>query len=171
MIKFKDLWEAHATISDIDNPCMVDGKPAFSNQCAIRVGNALTICGYDTSTLPGAEHCWHHPKSEGHILRAEQFAKALTKVRPQSFEKGVSIPVKDFKKSISGKKGIIYFKDYWLRNSDPINNPTGDHIDLWNGSRLTDWTSWIRISTGLSIDGVWSDFEKSKEIIFWRAIA
>jgi hypothetical protein len=170
MIKFKDLWQAHATISDVDNPCTVKNEPAFSNQCAIRIGNALSICGFDTTTLPDAEHCWHHPKSEGHILRAEQLANALLKVRPTSFEKGIKIPPKNFKQYISGKSGIIYFKDYWLRSTDPINNPTGDHIDLWNGSRLTDWTSWIRISTGLSIDGVWSDFEKAKEIIFWRSI-
>ncbi|QLE84479.1 hypothetical protein FLM48_04870 [Shewanella sp. Scap07] len=124
----------------------------------------------DTTSLLGAEHCWHHAKSEGHILRAEELASALTKSWPASFTKGIKIPVRDFKKHISGKKEIIFFKDYWLRNSDPTNNPTGDHIDLWNGSRLTDWTSWIRISTGLTIDGVWSDFSQSKEIIFWRAL-
>jgi hypothetical protein len=170
MIRFKDLWENHATVSDVDNPCQKDGKPAFSNQCAIRVGNALALSGYDTSNLPGAEHCWHHPKSEGHILRAEQLASALMLKRPSSFAKPESIPVKNFKTHIAGKKGVIFFKDYWLRNSDPSNSPTGDHIDLWNGSRLTDWTSWIRITTGLSIDGVWSDFGKSKEILFWRVL-
>ncbi|GLQ31334.1 type VI secretion system amidase effector protein Tae4 [Litoribrevibacter albus] len=170
MIKFDDLWEAHATISDVDTPCMVDGKPAFSNQCAIRVGNALALCGFDTTTLPGAEHCWHHPKSEGHILRAEQLANALQKHRPSSFAEGVSIPVADFKDHIEDQQGIIFFKDYWLRNSDAPDQPTGDHIDLWNGSRLTDWTSWIRINMGLSIEGVWSDFEASQKIIFWKAL-
>ncbi|PSF08210.1 hypothetical protein C7H09_08555 [Marinobacter fuscus] len=67
------------------------------------------------------------------------------------------------------EKGINFFKDYWIRTSDPQNNTTGDHIDLWNGSRLTDWTSWLRISMGLSLEGYWSDFGKSKEILFWRA--
>ncbi|MBQ1784895.1 MAG: hypothetical protein II007_14750 [Gammaproteobacteria bacterium] len=170
MIKFEDLWEAHATVSDVDTPCMVDNKPAFTNQCAIRVGNALAKCGFDTTTLRGAEHCWHHAKKEGHILRADQLASALMSARPDSFASGISIPVKDFKKHISGKKGIIYFKDYWMRDTDPVGNPSGDHIDLWNGSRLTDLSSWFRISTGLSIDGVWSDFRKAKEIIFWRAL-
>ena len=170
MIKFDDLWEAHATVSGVDYPCVVNNELAFSNQCAIRVGNALVKCGSDTSKLIGAEHCWHHAKSEGHILRAQQLADALKRNRPSEFSAGKSIPIKDFKKHISGQKGIIFFKDYWLRNSDPINNPTGDHIDLWNGSRLTDWSSWIRVTTGLSIEGGWADFEKSKEIIFWRCL-
>lgn len=171
MIKFEELWSNHATVSGVDNPCLVKDEPAFSNQCAIRVGNALALCGFDTASLPGAEHCWHHEKSHGHILRAEQMAKALRKVRPAGIEAAQSIPVDGFRKHISGKKGIIFFKDYWLRSSDPENNPTGDHIDLWNGSRLTDWSSWIRIRTGLSIDGVWSDFEKSREILFWKVQA
>lgn len=171
MIKFNELWENHATISGVDNPCIVDDNPAFSNQCAIRVGNALALCGFDTTSLPGAEHCWHHAKSDGHILRAEQLAASLKRVRPAGFGAAQTIPVADYKKHISGKKGIIFFKDYWLRTSDPQNNPTGDHIDLWNGSRLTDWTSWLRISIGLSLEGYWSDFGKSKEILFWRAQA
>jgi hypothetical protein len=169
MIKFNELWENHATISGVENPCIVDGNPAFSNQCAIRVGNALALCGFDTTSLPGAEHCWHHAKSGGHILRAEQLAASLKRVRPAGFGAAQTIPVADYRKHISGKKGIIFFKDYWLRTSDPQNNPTGDHIDLWDGSRLTDWTSWLRISMGLSLEGYWSDFGKSKEILFWRA--
>ena len=39
--------------------------------------------------------------------------------------------------SISGEKGIIFFKDYYGPNSQ------GDHIDLWNGSRLTKFVSWF----------------------------
>ena len=170
MITFDRLWEAHGSISDVDYPCLVDGKPAFEDQCAIRLGYALARCGFDTRSFPGAEHCWHHPKSEGHILRAQEFADALKQRRPDSFDKARSLPVKDFKRHIAGKKGIIFFKDYALRRTDPINKPTGDHIDLWNGWRMTKWSSWIRITTGLSLPGYWSDFEKSGEILFWRAL-
>lgn len=35
--------------------------------------------------------------------------------------------------AIRGKNGIIFFKDYWGAGNQ------GDHIDPWNGSRLTDW--------------------------------
>ncbi|PCK06167.1 MAG: hypothetical protein COA42_17580, partial [Alteromonadaceae bacterium] len=41
---------------------------------------------------------------------------------------------------ISGKKGIIFFKDYYGSNQQ------GDHIDLWNGSRLTKFKTWIEFS-------------------------
>lgn len=35
--------------------------------------------------------------------------------------------------------GIVYFADYWARNArkKASGKPTADHIDLWNGSRLT----------------------------------
>ena len=55
-----------------------------------------------------------------------------------------------------------------MRTVDKPDRPTGDHIDLWNGSRLTDWKTWIRIQFGLVIPEVWSDLEKSKKILFWE---
>ena len=69
----------------------------------------------------------------------------------------------NFKAKIAGKKGIIYFEDYWLRPEDRPERPTGDHIDLWNGSRLTEVSSWLRVQLGISYEGVWSDLEKAKK--------
>jgi len=57
MITFKKLWESHPSINGEKNPCTTNGKKNFNDQCAIRVGVALSICGIDTSTLPGAVHC------------------------------------------------------------------------------------------------------------------
>jgi hypothetical protein len=45
---------------------------------------------------------------------------------------------------------------------------SGDLIDLFHGSRVTERAPWIRIHWGISWDGVWSDFKKSKEIWFWQ---
>jgi hypothetical protein len=75
--KFKQLWENHPVITGDNNPCCTNGKPNFPDQCAIRLGTALSACGVDTSKLPGVRHCWYHDKKYGHILSAEEFATSL----------------------------------------------------------------------------------------------
>ena len=167
-VKFTDLWKNHPSVNGPENPCSGgDGKALFSNQCAIRVGVALAKCGIDTTKISGAEHCWHHDKSEGHILRAEQLAKGLNKTNLPGVAKGNNVKPDSIAKQLKGKTGIIFFKDYWLRDGQTTRNRSGDHIDLWNGSRLTTISSYFRIQWGISIEGFWSDFGRSKEIIFW----
>ena len=129
MLSFEHLWNNHPTVAGNDNPCSTNGKVNFSNQCAIRVGVALTKSGVNTKHIPGVTHCWHHPASEGHVIRAEELAKGLTKV------------------NLAGLKPV-------------------DKLDLWNGSRLTDWTTWLRIQLHLSLDGVWSDYRESNAVWF-----
>jgi len=161
-ILFDDLWKAYPK----DYPC---DKKVFSNQCAIKVGTALAKCGVKTTALVAkGRHCWQHKDIEGHVLSASELAAGLRKAKVDGIAASIDVVAKDFKAQIAGKKGIIYFEDYWLRAEDKQGNPTGDHIDLWNGSRLTDFTSWFRVQMGISYEGVWSDFEKSKKIIFWR---
>lgn len=57
---------------------------------------------------------------------------------------------------ISGRRGIIFFQNYW----GPGNQ--GDHIDLWNGSRLTDWR------TLLTIHIYGESYSKSDNVWFWE---
>ncbi|OZY83948.1 hypothetical protein CBP51_19330 [Cellvibrio mixtus] len=164
-IKFEDLWKYYPK----DAPC---DKKSFSNQCAIKVGSALSKCGVKTTTLvPKSRHCWHHKESEGHVLSANELAAGLRKAKILGISAAIEIDAVNFKAQIAGKKGIIYFEDYWLRTEDRPERPTGDHIDLWNGARLTDVTSWLRVQLGISYEGVWSDFEKSKKILFWQVAA
>ncbi|WP_188150498.1 T6SS effector amidase Tae4 family protein [Teredinibacter waterburyi] len=164
MVKFKNLWDSYPD----EPPC---SKKDFSDQCAIKVGNALAKCGVKTITLvKRTRHCWHHEVGEGHTLAAEELAAGLAKVRIQGISSAVEIKPENFKSQLTGKKGIVFFKDYWLRSADKPGRPTGDHIDLWNGSRLTDWRTWVRIQFGLVIPGVWSDLEKSKKILFWKVL-
>ena len=131
------------------------------------MGVCLSRCGVVTSHLPGATHCWHHDKSEGHVIRAEELANGLRGYHLGGMQKLVKKTGKDFKKELRSKKGIIFFKDYWRRGKESYRNRSGDHIDLWNGYRLTDWKTWARIQFNLSWEGVWSDYRKSKEIWFW----
>ena len=170
MVTFKKLWENHPTITGEDNPCTTNGKVNFPDQCAIRVGVALTACGVNTANIPGARHCWQHKKSAGHVLAAEDLAKGLKVYPIPGLAKAHKIESTKFKDEISSQTGIIFFKDYWRRGGDTSRNRTGDHIDLWNGARLTDWFTWIRIQAGFSWDGSFSDYRKSKEIWFWRVM-
>ncbi|NOZ53453.1 MAG: hypothetical protein GXP08_10000 [Gammaproteobacteria bacterium] len=90
----------------------------------------------------------------------------MNKLPINGIQPGEDIQPKIFKQILSGKKGIVLFKDYWQRQGE--NNPSGDHIDLWNGSRLTDWRTWLRIQMDIVIPGIWEDLSKSKKIRFWR---
>ncbi len=50
-----------------------------------------------------------------------------------------------------------------------------DHIDLWNGYRLTDWRTWVRIhirigSFGLNNLGAGADFAKAETVWFWAIL-
>jgi hypothetical protein len=64
------------------------------------------------------------------------------------------------------RNGIAFFQNYWGTDAQ------GDHIDLWNGSRLTDWRTWARINMrigdfGLHNLGAGSDFQKAQSVWFW----
>jgi hypothetical protein len=178
MVTFKQLWSNHPSITGEKNPCTTKGKKNFDNQCAIRVGVSLVKCGVKTTEIPGVVHCWHgHDKSQGHVIRAEELANGLVRYPIQGIRKMVKITPQNFSKQLSGKTGIIFFKDYWRRTNKDVTeshrNRSGDHIDFWNGSRITNTSSWARIhlrfgNFGLhSISDEWSDYEDSKQIWFW----
>ena len=149
MITFQQLWENHPTITGDDAPCSTNGKAHFLNQCSIKLGVCLSRCGVDTNNIPGVTHCGHHKKLQGHVIRAEELANGLTKYSIAGLQKVEKVEPKMFRDKLAGRTGIIFFKDYWQREVDgkkeEFRNRSGDHIDLWNGSRLTAWTSWFRI--------------------------
>lgn len=168
MIKFTKLWESYPTIQGDKAPCKTNGKKNFEDQCAIRLGVALASSGVKTTNLvPKGRHCWHHESSQGHVLAAEELANGLARFPIGGIQKKIKIDPATFQKDISGKKGIIFFKDFWTRNGENFRNRSGDHIDLWNGSRLTDWRTWFLISSTFNTGG---NYSKSKEIWFWRVL-
>ncbi|UIA82979.1 type VI secretion system amidase effector protein Tae4 [Erwinia tracheiphila] len=80
----------------------------------------------------------------------------------------VKVTVDNFEAVLRNERGIIFFKDYWRRSGESFSNRSGDHIDLWNGKRITTLSSYFRIQWGVHFDGVYSDFFKSQEIWFWK---
>jgi len=167
-ITFHDLWENHPKDT---YPCSTDGKRHFDDQCAIRVGVSLAKCGYDVTQLKRAgnlDFCWHHSKQEGHILRAEELADALSRTRVPGVSAMRKVDqTRDFATELKGKRGIIFFKDYWRRGNEA--QRSGDHIDLWNGRNITGGIiSYLRVRWGFNVEGYMSDFRKSKEVWFWE---
>ena len=167
-LSFESLWNAHPEIKGNANPCRLpNGLKAFDDQCAIRLGTALARCGCDATKLKAA-FCWYHPKKEGHILRAEELANALRISPFNGMAPVVKVTVKNFESVLRHERGIIFFKDFWRRGNETFANRTGDHIDLWNGERLTARFTWFRIQWGFHVEGVASDFFNSREIWFWK---
>lgn len=71
-IKFNELWKNYPS----EHPCNKELK----DQCAIKMGVALTKAGVDTTKLVSAKrHCWFHKNSEGHVLAADELASGLKK--------------------------------------------------------------------------------------------
>ena len=71
--------------------------------------------------------------------------------------------------AIEDKTGIVFLANYWQRDAEVgTAGRSGDHIDLWNGSRFTSYTSWVRVQLGISWDGLWSDYERAEKALFWH---
>jgi hypothetical protein len=159
MLQFKKLWSNHPTIKG-DAPLL--DKSAYENQCAVNMHACLERSGTDMKTFHGARS-WEKGKPR-YALRAQELADWLT--TPFSH---LPFPVqklsgKEVFEKISGKTGILFLQNYWGSGHQ------GDHIDLFNGSRLTDLTSWARIHLGISVEGIWSDYRKSQSALFWQVL-
>ncbi len=156
MPSFSQFWANHPTIKG-DAPLL--DKKAYPNQCAINLYAALQRSGFNVGTFHG-QMSWQNDRPK-YAIRAQELANWLARIAstPSRVEK---FSGKDFSEKVSSRRGIIFFQNYWGTGHQ------GDHIDLWNGSRLTDWTSWIRIQCHLSIEGLWSDFRQSEAVWFWQ---
>jgi hypothetical protein len=176
-VRFEQLWNNHPTIVGDPAPCGKAGKPNYHDQCAIRMGVCLTKSGFDLTRIKAPSRltfCAYHDKKEGHTLRAEQLARGLIHFA-DLHQAGVAakedIEPKGFRDAIKGRTGLIFFADYWERAGETFKTRSGDHIDLWDGDRLTSWTSYLRILFNISghlgpLD--WSSFEDSRLIWFWE---
>ncbi len=157
MIHFKQLWKNHPTITDDDKPCSTNGKPNFVNQCAIRMGVCLERSGVQTKHWP-VRRCWFHKNGNGdggHILAAEELAKSLEMVPFSGLFTIEKFSGKKAFENLSGKSGIVFFRNYYGPGSQ------GDHIDLWDGFRLTDWR------TVFTIHVYGEKYSNSEDVWFW----
>lgn len=156
MPNFQTIWSNHPNIKG-DIP-VLDQK-VYANQCAINLSAALIRSGVPLTGFRGALS-WQKEKPK-YAIRAQELAGWLKTNFPRIPTRFEAAPSKDFSTKLSQKRGIIFFKNYWGPGSQ------GDHIDLWNGSRLTHWISWAQIHARIGSVGINSDFRKADSILFW----
>ncbi|MGX8883165.1 type VI secretion system amidase effector protein Tae4 [Methylovorus sp. SPW-M1] len=171
-IKFSELWDNYVSGNPYNDP-----NGYYKNQCAIRVSSTfhkvgikmLSFSQKTVKPMPGKP-------TLGRILlnglptatRAYELAEWLKLVPfcglPQKPE---NITGYDWVSKVKNRTGIIFFNGYWLQDGDNSEALTGGHIDLWNGDKLTGFGTGLRVHWNIVIDGIWSDFRKSKSILFF----
>jgi hypothetical protein len=167
MASFDNLWKNYPDKEKIMTQCRNKQKNSndpFDNYCAIMLSECFIQSGIDLS-LYEVSKCWSHIGKK-HILRAEDLARGLKKHPPAGFGALENIRPDSFQSTLSGKTGVIFFKDYWQRGNESFNSRSGDHIDLWNKNEIT--SSGMFLRSILEFLGRVSDLNKSKEIWFWE---
>ena len=161
MPAFTALWSNHPNIKG-DTPVL--DKKVYENQCAINMGAAWLRSGTTLSGYTGALS-WEKDKPK-YPIRAQELANWFASPRSHLPFKVQKFGGKEVFEKIRGKTGIIFFQNYWGLGNQ------GDHIDLWDGSRLTTLDSWLRIharigSFGMHSLGFGSDLQKAQATWFW----
>ncbi len=160
MLSFSKLWDNHPNVKG-EAPLL--DKGAYQSQCAINLYAVLMRSGVNVKTFKG-QLSWQKGKPK-YAIRAQELANWLTS--PFGRGSGVMMPKvqkfsgKDVFEKIKGKRGIIFFQNYY----GPGNQ--GDHIDLWNGYRLTHPMSIAQIYLRFGSVGIGSDYRGADSIWFW----
>lgn len=171
-VTFSELWAAYPDQEDPFRDPETGEIPAYAdNQCAIRLSVTLHNVGVEMKSFRGGGQIRIDGKRTA--LRAGEMAQWL-KLRPFA---GIPAPRditgSDWQDKIKGRTGVVFFSGYWARKTDSAGQTTGDHIDLWNGSKLTSpgiggrLASFMRFTVGIS-SAWYSDLGKSKQILFWE---
>jgi Type VI secretion system (T6SS), amidase effector protein 4 len=159
---FGTLWRNHPTTKG-DAPLL--DKRVYENQCAINLSAACMRSDMSLTGYPGVLS-WEKNKPR-YAIRAQELANWFTRRESYLNAKVQIFGGKQVFHEIKNKTGIIFLQNYWGSGHQ------GDHIDLWNGSRLTDWTTWVRIHMRIGSVGVHSfnhrlsDFEQAESAWFW----
>lgn len=160
MVTFEQLWKHYPD----EDPCDAKngkGDKLFSNQCAIRLSHSMKACGISFASFPKKRKCWVHPGKE-HILAAVALADWIQKAKIPNMLITETVTGAKWRDKVLFRTGIICFEDYYLRSD----GSGGDHIDLWNGSSMTGFGSYLRARFNIVIPSIWSDLGKSKKIRF-----
>lgn len=181
-VTFQELWNAYPS----EPPYKVKGKvpKGYENQCAIRMSTTFHATG---SRMASFSQNTVKPQAGrstlGRILlngkatatRADELARWLESRPICGIGRPENITEKNWQEKIKGRRGVIFFGEYWSHDSDAAGQSTGGHIDLWNQDTLTrvGWTSFFRFTLGIdslpSIAlGGYSDLGKSKKILFFE---
>jgi hypothetical protein len=165
-VRFETLWRNYPSEDPYVDSKTGQPPTGFANQCAIRLGYALAKSGVSFGSYQG-KFCPGVKKNTGMVAVAQELANWLNRSGFPGCPKSEVYTGKTVFDKIEDRTGIIFLANYWQRPGDSASTRTGDHIDLWNGSRMTAFTSWFRVNLGISWDGVWSDFTLASKVNFW----
>lgn len=173
-VTFARLWAAYPAGHPYVDPRT--GKPpaGYENQCAIKVCVAIHGAGIEMKSFRGAA-----VKMNG-LTTAIVAAQLAAWLKLQPFcglpQAPENITGKGWEARIQSRTGIVYFENYWRRSGETT-TATGDHVDLWNGSRLTaNAPNLVRRLGITSIQWLpgplasynFSDLGNSTTILFWE---
>lgn len=170
-VRFSDLWKQYPTKPPYIDKTTGAPPPGYENQCAIKVSWAIHDAGIQMKSFKGASVNVDGKKL---AIRAEELATWLKKQPFCGLPASPTIVTgPDWTKKIKGRTGIVFFANYWMRDGE--RQASGDHIDLWNASKLTasglmgSMQSFLRFTANIgAISGLYSDLGKSTEILFWE---
>ena len=165
-LKFETLWRNYPRFDPCVDPNTGKAPPGFDNQCAMRLGRALELSGVSFASFRG-KRCPFGPKRGGLVAGAQELANWLGPACFAGCPGYESSQGAEVFEKISGRSGIIFLANYWRRAGESGTTRTGDHIDLWNGYRMTEYSSLLRVHFGVSLDGYWSDYRRAPRTMFW----
>ncbi|MFM0732410.1 type VI secretion system amidase effector protein Tae4 [Paraburkholderia sediminicola] len=171
VLTFQELWDNYPSGDPYDDP-----TGQYKNQCAIRMSVAfhrvgIAMLSFSQKLVKPAPR----RKDVGRLLldgkptatRAYELAEWM-QLRPiAGLQKAENVTGPDWVSKVEGRTGILFFYGYWHQDGDPTDDLNGGHIDLWNGEKLTGIGTGLRVHWNIVISGIWSDFRKSKTILFF----
>jgi hypothetical protein len=170
-VSFATLWAGYPSSNPYVDAKTGNPPKGFENQCAIKVSVALHASGVELQSFRRA-HVTINGKSAATL--AEDLAAWLKAQHIAGISSPpINITGEKWEEKIKDKTGIVFFANYWLRPKE-TKSPTGDHIDLWNGSRLTASglrgvvVTLLRFGLGVNSGPGFSDLGKATTILFWK---
>ncbi len=164
-VRFGELWDAypHDAVCDASDARSGRDRQRVANPCAMRVSHALGECGVTFKSYPARRMCAAHP-GEHHCLSARELADWLA-LQPFVGCRKMQVFTSDqWRARIAGRSGILYFDH---DDAAAASGAADGHIDLWNGSRMTDWSSGVRIRFGIVMPGIWPDLRHARTVRFF----
>lgn len=168
MVSFKTLWDNFPDAEHVKAKCFnkqAKSSGPFDNYCAILLSECFIASGVSLDQCPAGHRCWSHAGAR-HVLLAEHLAKWLRDAPPAGIGRREVIEPTGFQKALSGRTGVVFFKDYWQRKGESEDGRSGDHIDLWSKNRITGGSMLYR--SVIELLGLVSDLNKSKQVWFWE---
>ncbi len=169
-LHFAALWAGYPAGTPYVDRKTGHPPPGFDNQCAIRLSVALHAAGVPMESFRGA---YVLIKSQRAAVRAEELAAWLKLQALPGVASAENVTGEKWQEKIKGRTGIVFFANYWARPGE-TKHPTGDHIDLWNGNRLTISSpeglavTVLRFGLGVTSGPGFSDLGKATSILFWE---